>query len=610
MFILNPKKPRIQFTRFSFLILFFTPFFSPVLAQEPEKFGLDPEKWATELSRKDMDEEVNHLGSLILQLIEVDSLRAFRFLDSLESSPNAEGYYFKTHFCMAKAEVLYAKFAGFDKFKDRSSEGLIPIKLQLMELYAEALEAVYHTENDKKIGWVNFYSARRLRHFGETGFAVMYSKNGVDLLEKINYPIEPPVYTDLAGLLYQVKEYDEAIIYAKKGIAAWKILNYEEDYADPYKFKVNALKTIGSSFYNKNDYDSATIYLQQAFQLAKDNKDTVLAGKVLGNIGMIIYAQSQYDSAWALFKTDYNSSMFDSAFDEAANASQWMAKANLARGNKVTALTEAVEALRLLSLWPNRPYRRDTYYTLSKIYRAMQNFDSAFYFTDRFLLLNDSLEKEVATSSLAISKARLTSEESRFKIQKINKEKEKQLFIRNSLIAAIIAVSLIVLLIISRGRLNDKLALEKAEKEKMLMDQEIQSAKEQINSFTSHIIEASSQIEKLEEQVKGTTLTIEQQSLIAELSQQTILTEDDWLNFKTLFDKIYPTFFQKLKKNAPDITVAEMRMAALTRLELTSKQMAAMLGISIDSVHKTRQRLRLRLQLGSETNLDEYISSI
>ena len=51
-------------------------------------------------------------------------------------------------------------------------------------------------------------------------------------------------------------------------------------------------------------------------------------------------------------------------------------------------------------------------------------------------------------------------------------------------------------------------------------------------------------------------------------------------------------------------------MAALIRLQLTSKQMAAMLGISVDSVHKTRQRLRQRLQLNPDVNLDDFIAGI
>lgn len=599
----------MQYTQICFLILLFTGFCISAPAQEPEKLGLDVDKWAVELSKSQLT-EVNSLGSLTEQLIEVDSLRAIHFLDSLETSSWAKGYYFRTYFYMVKAAVIYAKYAGYDKYKDRNAAALMPIKEQLMQLYANALDAAFQTENEKVIGWVNFYSARRILSFGETAWAVMYSKNGVDLFEKINYPVEPPVYTELAALLHEVREYDEAITYAKKGIAAWNTPNDEWNYENPYMYKVNAYNTIGSSFYNKNENDSANIYWQQALKYATDNMDSILAEKVLGNIGKIIYVQNNYDSAWALFKTNFQYSMYDSAFNEAANASQWMAKANLARGNMIAALAEAKEALRLLGLWPKNQYRRDTYYTLSQIYRAMGNYDSAFYFNDRYISLNDSLEKEIATSSLDIADARLKSEESRYKIQKINKEKQKELFIRNSLIAAIVAFSLIIYLIENRRGLKNKLALEKAESEKMLMEQQIQSSKEQIKSFTANIIEKTSLIEKLEGQLNENSVTSEQQLLIFELSQQTILTEDDWVKFKSLFDKIYPTFFHKLKKNAADITVAEQRMAALTRLELTSKQMAAMLGISVDSVHKTRQRLRQRLQLGSDTNLDEYIAGI
>src|SRR4030095_6060842 len=99
-----------------------------------------------------------------------------------------------------------------------------------------------------------------MRSFGETAYAVMYSKNGVDLFEKVKYPVEPPVYTELADLLYQVREYDEAILYAKKGMAAWKNNDYENVYKDNYKFKIRALNTIGITFYKKNQHDSANAY--------------------------------------------------------------------------------------------------------------------------------------------------------------------------------------------------------------------------------------------------------------------------------------------------------------------------------------------------------------
>ena len=133
---------------------------------------------------------------------------------------------------------------------------------------------------------------------------------------------------------------------------------------------------------------------------------------------------------------------------------------------------------------------------------------------------------------------------------------------------------------------------------------------QQMELFRQSIIEKTSLIEKLQEQVEDKETTAEQLQILDELSRQTILTEDDWDKFKKLFEKIYPGFFMKLKERAIDITVAEQRMAALTRLHLTPKQMASMLGISPLSVHKTRQRLRQRLQITSENNLEETILSL
>jgi DNA-binding CsgD family transcriptional regulator len=124
------------------------------------------------------------------------------------------------------------------------------------------------------------------------------------------------------------------------------------------------------------------------------------------------------------------------------------------------------------------------------------------------------------------------------------------------------------------------------------------------------VAEKTSLIEKLEEQILHKMNTEDQQALIAELAQQTILTEEEWYQFKSLFQTIYPSFFSQLKQQVPDITIAEQRLAALIRLQLTSKQMASMLGISVDSVHKTRQRLRQRFNITKEVNMEAYIAAI
>jgi hypothetical protein len=172
-------------------------------------------------------------------------------------------------------------------------------------------------------------------------------------------------------------------------------------------------------------------------------------------------------------------------------------------------------------------------------------------------------------------------------------------------------------LAVNRQRLKEKLKTGKAEQEKLrmeqeklLMEREAASAKDQLKMFTENIVEKTNLIEKLEMQIKGKEATSEQHSIISELSHQTILTEGDWSKFKSLFEKIYPGFFINLKVKFPDITLAEQRMAALTRLQITPKQMASMLGISVDSVHKTRQRLRQRLRINPESSLEEIMINI
>ena len=388
---------------------------------------------------------------------------------------------------------------------------------------------------------------------------------------------------------------------------AWKIVELENDF-----IKVMVLPEIGGKIWAA--WEKATgkpfIYYNQALQLAQQINDTVWVGIVSGNMGQIFYAEGRYDTAYKLLTMDYNASKAKGFYDNAANSLQWAARTDLALGRKTTALEKIREAFQLLKMWPDGNYLRNSYYTATQIFREMGNYDSAFYYNNLWSAINDSLEKVVATSSLAISKAKLNDETSRYNIQNLNKEKRSQLILRNIIIAAIIVLAFIVVLTVNRQRLKEKLKTEKAEQEKIRMQQEVASAKEQLKMFTENIVEKTNLIEKLESQVKGKEISSEQHLLISELSHQTILTEEDWNQFKSLFEKIYPAFFISLKEKFPDITLAEQRMAALTRLQLTPKQMASMLGISVDSVHKTRQRLRQRLRINPEKSLEETMISI
>jgi hypothetical protein len=569
---------------------------------------LDAGRWAMELSKKSYHASENS-GKLDSILEQVDSIRTFQFLNQLQEKGKSKGNHFLARFNCIKARALFYKNAPYRFNQPKYPANLDPIKDTVKELFASAMNIAYESEDDYLIAFVSYNYAIIISRFGEIGIPIMYAKNSVDIYEKLSYDIAPDQYQFLAEMLYTVKEYDGCIQYGEKAALAWQ----KSSDLTALKFVVNCLNTVALGYHRQKKYDSAFIFYNKALQFAAQVSDTAWAaiwlGIISGNMGQIYYAQERYDTAYVLLISDYLTSRKAGFYDNAGNSLQWAARTNLALGNKQAALTQVREAFQLLKLWPDAGYLRNTYFTAAQIFRQLGAYDSAFYYSNLWSALNDSLEKVVAGNSLAITRARLADETSRFSIQNLNKEKRSQLLLRNIIIVSIIVLSVFALLIVNHQLLQQKIKTAKSEEEKMRMEQEMVSARDQLRMFTQNIVEKTNLIEKLEEQAKDKKATAEQHSIISELSQQTILTEEDWNQFKSLFETIYPGFFIKLKKKFPDITLAEQRTAALTRLYLTTKQMASMLGISVDSIHKARQRLRQRLCLPSEQNLEESIAS-
>lgn len=575
-----------------------------------QPLGLEPKAWATELDKPKMSEP-NSLRSLTQQLLEEDSVQALLFWDTLENIGKSKGYYFRTRFCMTKADYLFKRLEGITKFKDRNTKSLSPIKDDVKKLYAVAIDAAYHTEDEHLIGWASFYSARLMRHLGETGWAVMYSKNGVELLEKDGYAIEPNVYTWLSELLWDIKEYEESYTVAQKAIATWAAVT-EPEYKEKWlqEYHARAWNALALNYCTRKQYDSARVCLAKALKIAQAVKDTLWTGIVQVHTGKVLYYQKQWDSAATILDSEYYHSISAGNYDNAAYAANWAARTHFARGNLSQALLKARNAKHLLHLWPNSKYLRDTYSILTQLFRATQMYDSAFYYNDRYMVLHDSLEKAVATSSLAISRARLNDEISRFNIQKLNREKREVTLWRNFIIAFILSGAIIALLMVNRQLLKEKMKSQQAEQERIQLTLHVEAAQAEIQHFTANLLEKSTLLEQLQQEKMAQENNQERHEMVANLGKQTILTPENWEEFKRLFEEAYPGFFNHLLSGFPGITLAEQRMAALIRLALTAHQMASILGISSDSVRKSRQRLRQRFKVSNDTQLNEMIAQL
>lgn len=86
-------------------------------------------------------------------------------------------------------------------------------------------------------------------------------------------------------------------------------------------------------------------------------------------------------------------------------------------------------------------------------------------------------------------------------------------------------------------------------------------------------------------------------------------SNDDWEYFKRAFDNSDQAFFQKLKTSHPSLTNNDLKLCAYLRLNLSSKEIAPLLNISVHSVEIKRYRLRKKMKLNRKQGIVEYILS-
>ncbi|MEN7550978.1 triple tyrosine motif-containing protein [Rapidithrix thailandica] len=89
-----------------------------------------------------------------------------------------------------------------------------------------------------------------------------------------------------------------------------------------------------------------------------------------------------------------------------------------------------------------------------------------------------------------------------------------------------------------------------------------------------------------------------------------ISNEDDWEVFEAHFDRAHENFFKRLKSLYPDLSPNDLRFCAYLRMNISSKEIAPLLNISVRGVEIRRYRLRKKLNLNHEQNLVDFILNV
>lgn len=169
-------------------------------------------------------------------------------------------------------------------------------------------------------------------------------------------------------------------------------------------------------------------------------------------------------------------------------------------------------------------------------------------------------------------------------------------------------------------RLNylHQLELDKSEKEIIALkneklESEILGKNSELASVAMHLLQKSELLEKIKEELvnlrKATNdmPSEELKKLIRILNQESKM-DKDWEQFAVYFDNTHSDFLKDLKETHPKLSAHELKLCAYLRMNLSSKEIAQLLNISVRGVEISRYRLRKKLGLPTEVNLFNYFT--
>jgi DNA-binding CsgD family transcriptional regulator len=163
-----------------------------------------------------------------------------------------------------------------------------------------------------------------------------------------------------------------------------------------------------------------------------------------------------------------------------------------------------------------------------------------------------------------------------------------------------------------------QLEMEKSEKEFIRLqndklESEIEHKNTELASATMNLVQKKEFILKLKTELqhyqeinKVGGENPELKKLLKTLSEEEKLNKE-WEHFSQHFNSMYGDFLTVLKSKFPTLKPHELQLCAYLRMNLSSKEIAPLMSISVRGVEIGRYRLRKKLNLSTEENLVQYL---
>ncbi|MEM7298673.1 MAG: tetratricopeptide repeat protein [Bacteroidota bacterium] len=413
-------------------------------------------------------------------------------------------------------------------------------------------------------------------------------------------------YKNIGEIEFRRENHEEAVKNYKKALPTYEA---EEDWF----YYGLTLNRIANSLLAVEKYDEAEAYIKQSLALAEQHNYTEVKEVAEFHRGDLLYRTGKFEAALQIFQTELENAKATNSINHVYSSLLVLGECASALNDYKAAEAYFNEGIRVTDTI-NVPEESRFFLTArAKLYAKQQRFEKAYEDLSVYIALNDSLSQ--VNNDKIIEELRVIHEAEQQekqiliqqkdiallqKEQQLSKQRQRQLLIIGALL--LLLAGAIIYAYIQKNR-----------REKLLNEQLNTSLKFKEKELTSHALHLAHKNEillGLKKQIQAiqdnSDSKASYRSIIRRIDSESD-QDKNWKDFLRHFEEVHAGFNATALNLHPNLSANDLKFMSLLKMNLTTKEIANILNISIDGVKKARYRLRKKLKLEPDESLEQTV---
>ena len=430
------------------------------------------------------------------------------------------------------------------------------------------------------------------------------------------------IYNNLAGVFINTQNYRSGIDYYKKAEKLWEVTGDSGNMAI-------ANLNLGSAYVNTDKIDSSRSCFEKAIPIFRAKNKQLYLQMCLVLLSYSSLKEKRYDEAM-----NYTDQAMTYVLTVGEKENYFLSKRVLSDINVLKGLIHynqrsyslakryLLQGYNLLDSLGEVDRIKNVYVPLCDIYEKTGKPDSASLIYRQVLIKSDSLLKNQISNfgKLAVVQMEYDREIREKKMQLLYRQATQKRNLMIFIASGILLISLLLILFLRLRLEQQKKKREESEKKQALLEKETADLKleSQTKEMTLNVmnlirknelmLEFSNRLVRIGENTADERTGSEIMQLINSMEQNA--NNNVWEEFELRFKQVHSSYYERLLARFPDLSPGDLKLCALLKLNLSSKEICELSGQRPSTLDMARYRLRKKLGLTPQENLVTFLSQV